>query len=377
MHTRLSASRVCVFCGMVTVVMAALSPAVVAPHTQGVDARSTPPGDVAARVADLPITYGEIDAIALLEDAGEFRGSRLGDALYVARRRALEELVARRLLTIEAERRHVSVDDVLRENVHQRVAPVTASAIRSWRASNPALVPGGPQQQTDEEIRQRIVEDQTRELRSRYLKELRTHVSVVVFMTPPRDQVPTHADEPAIGPLAAPVQFVVYSDFQCPYCARLAPLVGRLREQYGDRLRIVFRDFPLSDIHPDAFNAAVAARCAHAQGRFWEYHDRLFAHQQELGPQFLLTHAASIGLDAGEMARCLQAPESAALVRHSAQSGEALAVAGTPTVFINGRRLTGSHGLRAFQETIEDELSIGATTADPAGPRHNEIKSTP
>jgi protein-disulfide isomerase len=119
---------------------------------------------------------------------------------------------------------------------------------------------------------------------------------------------------------------------------------------------MVWKDFPLTSIHPQAFKASEAAHCAGDQGKYWEFHDRLFANQQALQVDSLKKHAADLGLDIAAFSTCLDTGKHAGKVRSGLQAGAALGVASTPSVFINGRLVTGAQPYEAFQAIIDDEL---------------------
>lgn len=158
-----------------------------------------------------------------------------------------------------------------------------------------------------------------------------------VLLDPPVDPARDHV----LGPADAPLTLVEYGDFECPFCGRATGAVTELRERLGDRLCYVFRHVPMIDSHPHAELAAEAAEAAGAQGRFWEMHDRLFAHQDALSAPDLLDHAAAVRLDLERFARELGDGRHAARVREDAASAEASGVAASPTFFIGGRRHTG------------------------------------
>jgi protein-disulfide isomerase len=121
-------------------------------------------------------------------------------------------------------------------------------------------------------------------------------------------------------------------------------------------VRFVWKDFPLTSIHPHAFKASEAAHCAGDQGKYWEYHDRLFANQQQLQVEALKKHAADAGLDAAEFNACLDSSKHGDRVRSGLQAGSRLGVVSTPSVFINGRLVMGAQPYEAFQAIIDDEL---------------------
>jgi protein-disulfide isomerase len=127
-------------------------------------------------------------------------------------------------------------------------------------------------------------------------------------------------------------------------------------ESYGDRVKLVWKDFPLTSIHPEAFKASEAARCAGDQGKYWEYHDRLFQNQRALQVDALKKHAADMGLDAATFDSCLDSGKHTARVRAGLDEGTELGVGSTPSVFINGRLVMGAQPFEAFKAIIDDEL---------------------
>jgi len=127
-------------------------------------------------------------------------------------------------------------------------------------------------------------------------------------------------------------------------------------QTYGSKVRLVWKDFPLMSIHPQAFKASEAAHCAGDQGKYWEYHDRLFDNQKAMDVDSLKKHAAALGLDAAAFDACLDSGKHAPRVRAGLEAGMRLGVSSTPSVFINGRLLTGAQPFEAFQAVIDDEL---------------------
>lgn len=163
------------------------------------------------------------------------------------------------------------------------------------------------------------------------------------------------------GPLDAPLTLVEYGDFECPFCAKATGVTLELRQRYGDDIRYVFRHLPLPDVHPYAELASRAAIAADAQGRFWDMHDLLFQHQDELELEDLLGYAGDLGLDIEDFIRALNSPRTAARVRSDVASAEASGARGTPTFFIAGRRHTGPHDT----ESLAAELEASRSPAEP------------
>jgi protein-disulfide isomerase len=151
----------------------------------------------------------------------------------------------------------------------------------------------------------------------------------------------------------AEVTLVEYGDFECPYTRRARPVVRRLRQEFGDRLLFVFRNFPLSRIHPHAQAAAEAAEAAAAQGKFWEMHDYLYEHQQALDDRHLLEAAEQVGLDAARFWQEIEAHSYAARVREDFLGGVRSDVNGTPSFFINGLRHDDSYDTETLLAALE------------------------
>lgn len=158
------------------------------------------------------------------------------------------------------------------------------------------------------------------------------------------------------GPEDAKVTIVEWSDFQCPFCSRVNPTLAQVREEYPEKVKIVFRQFPLS-IHPNAWKAAEASLCAHEQGEFWAMHDAMFADQRNLGVDSLKTMAEELGLDTEEFATCLDSDEYSDAVQADFDAGREAGVSGTPAMFINGRFISGAVPFEQIASVIDSELS--------------------
>jgi len=154
-------------------------------------------------------------------------------------------------------------------------------------------------------------------------------------------RVPVSSNDHTQGDTNAPITLVEYGDFQCPHCAIAHGIVKRLQEQFGDRLRYVFRNFPLTEIHPMAEPAAEAAEFAAANGKYWQMHDSIFEHQRRLSPELLVEIAIRLQLDTDEMATAMDVQRYLDLITRDVEGGERAGVHGTPTFFINGRQHQG------------------------------------
>lgn len=163
-------------------------------------------------------------------------------------------------------------------------------------------------------------------------------------------------DAPSFGAEDAKVTLVEFSDFQCPYCSRAATATAEIKEKYKDKIRFIFRQFPLS-FHQNAKLAAQAALAANAQGKFWEFHDLAFANQKSLDRASLEGYAKTVGLDVGRFKADLDKGTYQAQVEADTKLGESVFVSGTPTMFLNGKRVDNPTDAAAIASLIDEELA--------------------
>jgi len=164
---------------------------------------------------------------------------------------------------------------------------------------------------------------------------------------------PLGPDDHVEGPPDAPLELVMYGDFQCPFCTAAQPILRRVRERLDGRLRFAYRHFPLRELHPDAERAAQASEAAAAQGAFWPMHDALYGLRGQLGRAEIVAAAGGIGLDGARIGADLDAGTFAAAVQADVDSGEAGGVTGTPTFFVNGVRHTGTFDAQSLIAALE------------------------
>jgi protein-disulfide isomerase len=166
-------------------------------------------------------------------------------------------------------------------------------------------------------------------------------------------KVPVGAEDHSQGAEGAEVILVEYGDYQCPYCGEAYPIVKQVQKHFGSRLRFVFRNFPLKELHPHAEAAAETAEFAGANGKFWEMHDLLFENQRRMSDQLFAQLAKELSLPADACERALETGEFKERVRDDFHGGVRSGVNGTPTFFINGHRHDGSYEFRALVAAIE------------------------
>lgn len=164
------------------------------------------------------------------------------------------------------------------------------------------------------------------------------------------------SDDPALGATNASIVIVEFSDFQCPFCRQAYPIVKTIMREYGDRVKFIYRDFPVTQTHPDALNAAMAGGCAHEAGLFWEYHDHLFDHQSDISIDALKQYAFAVGIPTAPFAECLDSQRFRNEALNDLEEGIRLGVTGTPTFFINGARVPGVIPLDTFRKIIDQLL---------------------
>lgn len=166
-------------------------------------------------------------------------------------------------------------------------------------------------------------------------------------------------DDPVLGAADAPVTIVEFSDFQCPYCASFrTQTFEQIKSEYIDtgKVKFVYRDFPL-DFHSEAMPAAEAAECADEQGKFWEYHDKLFENQKSLGTNNYKKWAADLDLDTKKFNECLDSKKYKDEISKDIADGEDVGVTGTPAFIINGQLVSGTRPFSAFKQIIDQELA--------------------
>jgi protein-disulfide isomerase len=151
------------------------------------------------------------------------------------------------------------------------------------------------------------------------------------------------------------VTIVKFEDFQCPYCKAIQPVLVELLKRYDGKLRLVHKDLPLDAIHPQARQAAEAARCAADEARFWEYHDKLYSHSPKLSVNELKVYARDLGLKRFD--QCFMSEKFKGAIQQDVAEGANLGLTGTPSFFINGREISGAQPIEAFIALIDDELA--------------------
>ncbi len=314
------------------------------------------PASLAAQAGKVATVGERTITRAELEDHVRAKLIELENQRYETLREGLDEMIADELFKQEAKTRGTSVEELRKQEVTAKVTEPTDAEIQKVYDDNKAQLGS----QTLEQVRPRIVEylkqQRAEQGEAAFVADLKKKHKTTVALRPPVIDVATAGRPERGGGAKAPVTIIEFSDYQCPFCGRAEGTVDEVLKAYGEKVRIVYRDYPLP-FHPQARPASEAANCAHAQGKFWPYHAKLFAHQTALGEDKLKEYAKDVGLDETKFEQCLKdKPFKAAIDKDIADGGK-VGVNGTPAFFINGRMLSGAQPFEKFKELIDEELS--------------------
>ena len=308
-----------------------------------------------ARIGDIVVTLGDLDDAWQQNDAAS--RMRLLQQIYETRRRALDIVIGEHLIEREAAQRGMTREELLEAELPSRTPPITDAEIDQIYERNRNAFQDRTLDQMRSEIRAAMEQQRPSQALHQFMRELRdSAVDVSVTLAAPRQTIEVLPEDPSRGPEDASVVMVEFSDFQCPFCRSATDALDELAERYDGQIRFVYKDYPLPS-HAEAFKAAEAGNCAHEQGMFWEFHDKLFASQESLDVESLKTYAAELGLDSERFAGCLDEDRHADRVQQDLQIGRQYGVSSTPTVFINGRIVTGAVPVETFDAIIQEELA--------------------
>ena len=315
------------------------------PATGGSADAGAPPKDVAATINGRIITGTEVDALIAAQVYG------LQQRIYALRRKALESLIDNILIEENARAEGITAEELKKrlfpENVEisqAEVEKVYASRATVYAAYNP--------DEAKRKIRRDLENLAKTKAYQAALVALRDRARVDIRLAVPQPPLVSVSDSgPSQGPADAPVTIVEFSDFECPYCKQEAATLHQLLQAYPGKIRVVFKQTPLP-IHARAFRAAQASVCAAQQGKFWPYHDKLFA-ASDLSEDALRSYAVQVGLSARDFDQCLSSDASAASVARDVQEARTAGVQMTPAFVINGKMLQGLTSLEVFKKEID------------------------
>jgi protein-disulfide isomerase len=284
---------------------------------------------------------------------------------WLVQQPALDTTINDLLLLAEANRRSVAPEEIVRKEISEKIKPPTDADVEKFYNDNKARI-----KEELNAIRPQIAtylqEQERQRLEKEFSDRLRKGANIRIVTAEPEQPVQTISvdDDPSRGDPNAPVTIVEFTDFQCPACAAMHPVIEEAMNTYGSKLRLVIRDFPLS-IHAQARKAAEAANAAFAQGKFFEYASLLFKRQNALDVASLKKYATEIGLNRARFDAELDSGKYAAEIKHDLGDGEIYGIDSTPTIFINGvaLRVFSSDGLKqAIERALASPGAARATT---------------
>jgi protein-disulfide isomerase len=279
----------------------------------------------------------------------------LRDQEFKVKSDALNQLMRQKLIEAEAKKKSVTAEELLKQEVDSKIAEPSDDEAKGYylaAKSESSLA----FEEIKAQIKQLLRTAEIQQAREKYVESLRAKANVSVRLQSPKVEV---AFDPARvrGDAKAPVTIVEFSDFQCPFCEKAEPILKDLLAKYNGQVKLAFLDFPMRSLHPQAQIAAEAARCAEQQGKFWQYHDVLFADQTKLDEAGLAQSARGLGLDENSFQSCLKSGKFKAQIEHDVQEGTKAGVVGTPAFFIDGISLNGVQPEAAFEKIINTELA--------------------
>jgi protein-disulfide isomerase len=307
--------------------------------------------EAAATIDGRTITVGELDDFIKEDLFNDATSGRNPANLYQVRKRTLNEMLDEMAIEEAASAANLSPEEYLTQQIDAG-GEIPEEEIAAFFDKQ--------KDRMGEEVTLDLVRDQINDhLKGQrapaIISDLRDQAGAEVLLEPAR--VDVEAIGPSQGPDDAVVTIIEFSDFQCPYCARVVPTIDRILKKYPTQVRFVFRHLPLTQIHPRAQAAAEASACADNQGNFWDYHDLVFANNKAVSDEDLEDHASELGLDMEAFRQCVQNRETQQLVEADIAAGKSLRITGTPSFVINGLPFHGARGIKEFKEIIDEEIA--------------------
>jgi protein-disulfide isomerase len=274
---------------------------------------------------------------------------------YKAKSEALDKLIRKKLVEAEAKKRGLTADELLKQEVDSKVADPSDDEAKGYYLAVKSQTTL-PFDQIKPQVKQLLKASEIQQEREKYVDSLRDKADVSILLHPPLVHVDYDPARVKGGP-GAGVTIVEFADFQCPYCGRVQPTLKNVLDKYKGKVKLAFKDFPLSAIHPHAEMAAEGSRCALELGKYWEMHDAMFGDQSKLDETALTKTAGGLGMDQNAFESCLKSGKYRAAVQQDEQAGTEAGVTGTPTFLINGEFLSGAQSEGQFEKVIESELA--------------------
>jgi protein-disulfide isomerase len=330
-----------------------------AQHAQSGQADKQDPSTPVAKIGSKTITAGELDDL-VKKDLAQL-DQQYQEQRYQLKKQALDAMIRKRLVEDKAKAQNTTPEELVNKEVVGKIPDPGDAEMRAlYERAKAGGQPLPPFDQVKPDIARFIKQQKAQGQLAEYYDGLKKEAKVELLLPayePPK--VVVDATGPSKGKEGAPITIVEFSDFECPFCVRAEPTVKQVLDTYGDKVRLVYRDFPLP-MHAKAPKAAEAAHCAGDQGKYWDMHERLFAANGKIDVPELKKYAGELKLDTAKFDKCLDSGEKAKLVEANKKAGEDAGVTGTPAFFINGHPLSGAQPFDAFKTIIDQELSASA-----------------
>jgi protein-disulfide isomerase len=317
-------------------------------------------GVVAATLDGREVTVAEIDEYMKNAFVEEML-SKPPAELYETRNKGLQEMIQKQIIEEAAAEQGLDAEQLF-EQVVSEVKPPSSEEVAVWYEQNQARLGGAPLEQLAPRITEHLLNEGRGKAWSEFMTSKLEALDFELVFEPPRLEL--EATRLVRGSAEAPVTIMTFSDYQCPYCIRSEPVLAEVLSRYPDQVRVVHRHFPLDSIHPFARPAAEAAMCADEQGKFWEYHDAIFARSGKLSEASFAEIGSELGLDGDALGACMTERRYADFVQQDFDAGRAAGVTGTPAFFVNGLALKGSRDADELSKIVDSELARTQTLAN-------------
>ena len=322
------------------------------------------PGSVAGKIGGKEITVGEIDEWIKDQLYSQATRGKNPMKVYEVRNRALEQMANERAADEAAAKAGKSRDVLMKEEVEKR-ATVTDEEVQKYYDEHKDRFRNMPFEKVAPAVKRQLLGQRQVQAMQEYTKGLREGLGFENALEPPRFEIA--AEGPSQGPADAPIVLAEFSDYECPFCKAAEPVVKQVLERYPTQVRLVYKNYPI-DSHPKARPAAEAALCAEEQGKFWEFHKKLFEKSPQIAPEQLAPIASEAGLDGAKFDECVKARRFQAKVDADLELGKKSGVAGTPAFFVNGVPIAGGRSVDDFAKAIDAELQRLGLPVPPAPP---------
>lgn len=280
---------------------------------------------------------------------------RLKEREYQIRLSTINEIIEEKILQSEAKKQDTSVDELLKKEIDDKIQ-IDKSKSNDFYDRFKDKIQGTPSEKRTQ-LEKIFTSRQKREQKDRFIEKLKKQYDIKILLSEP-EPTPINVsvdDDPSLGPNNAKITIIGFADFQCPFSKKVFPTLKKLVNEYKGQIRLVVRDFPQAH-HKDAMRASLAAACANEQGKFWEFHDKMFEFQHKLSKDDLTIYANEFSLNVDNFANCLEKEKYKEEVEKDIKDAYEASARTTPVVFIKGKMITGIKPYQYFKKIIEKEL---------------------